>query len=199
MMNREEAWQLVTEWTKSESLLHHMLAVEAAMRAYARHFGEDEEKWGLTGLLHDFDYEQHPDMTAADGHPFTGLRVLRERGDVDDDIIDAIAAHASERTGVMPESLMARTLVAVDELTGFLTAVALVRPTRDIRDITKVKSVRNKWKDRSFAAAVNREEIEHAAEQLGVDLWEEHVPRVLEAMQAIAEDLALDGRRADPA
>ena len=99
----------------------------------------------------------------------------------------------------MPESLMARTLVAVDELTGFLTAVALVRPTRDIRDITKVKSVRNKWKDRSFAAAVNREEIEHAAEQLGVDLWEEHVPRVLEAMQAIAEDLALDGRRADPA
>lgn len=174
-----------------------MLAVEAAMRAYARHFGEDEDRWGLTGLLHDFDYEQYPDMTADDGHPFTGLRVLRERGDVGEDIIDAIAAHASERTGVMPESLMARTLVAVDELTGFLTAVALVRPSRDIRDITKVKSVRNKWKDRSFAAAVSREEIEHAAGLLGVDLWEQHVPRVLDAMKAIAAELTLDGRRAD--
>jgi len=194
-MNRDEAWQLVTEWTKSESLLHHMLAVEAAMRAYARHFGADEEKWGVTGLLHDFDYEAHPDMTAPDGHPFTGLRVLRERG-VDDDIVHAIAAHASERTGVEPDTLMAKTLVAVDELTGFLIAVALVRPSLDIRDITKISSVRKKWKDRSFAAAVHREEIEHAAERLGVDLWEEHVPRVLAAMQAIAGDLALDGRRA---
>lgn len=194
-MNRDEAWQLVTEWTKSESLLHHMLAVEAAMRAYARHFGADEEKWGVTGLLHDFDYEAHPDMTAPDGHPFTGLRVLRERG-VDDDIVHAIAAHASERTGVEPDTLMAKALVAVDELTGFLIAVALVRPSLDIRDITKISSVRKKWKDRSFAAAVHREEIEHAAERLGVDLWEEHVPRVLAAMQAIAGDLALDGRRA---
>src|SRR5690606_26223900 len=136
-MNRDEAWQLVTDWTKSESLLHHMLAVEAAMRGYAQHFDEDEEQWGLAGLLHDFDYEAYPDMTAADGHPFTGLRVLKERGDVDEAVINAIAAHASERTGVMPESLMARTLVAVDELTGFLIAVALVRPTRDIRDITR--------------------------------------------------------------
>lgn len=194
-MNRDEAWQLVTEWTKSESLLHHMLAVEAAMRAYARHFGADEEKWGITGLLHDFDYEAHPDMTTPDGHPFTGLRVLRERG-VDDDIVHAIAAHASERTGVEPDTLMAKTLVAVDELTGFLIAVALVRPSLDIRDITKISSVRKKWKDRSFAAAVHREEIEQAAERLGVDLWEEHVPRVLTAMQAIAGDLALDGRRA---
>lgn len=196
-MNRDEAWQLVTDWTKSESLLHHMLAVEAAMRAYAEHFGGNKEQWGLAGLLHDFDYEAHPDMTAADGHPLTGLRVLRERGDVDEEIINAIAAHAFERTGVMPESLMARTLVAVDELTGFLIAVALVRPTRDIRDITKVSSVRKKWKDRSFAAAVNREEIEHAAGLINVDLWDEHVPRVLSAMQAIAPDLALDGRRAD--
>ncbi len=194
-MNRDEAWQLVTEWTKSESLLHHMLAVEAAMRAYAQHFGADEEKWGIAGLLHDFDYEAHPDMTAPDGHPFTGLRVLRERG-VDDDIVHAIAAHASERTGVEPDTLMAKTLVAVDELTGFLIAVALVRPSLDIRDITKISSVRKKWKDRSFAAAVHREEIEQAAERLGVDLWEEHVPRVLAAMQAIAGDLALDGRRA---
>jgi len=198
-MNRDQAWNLVTEWTKSESLLHHMLAVEAAMRAYARHFGEDEETWGITGLLHDFDYEAYPDMTAADGHPFTGLRVLRERGDVDETVLNAIAAHASERTGVAPETLLARTLVAVDELTGFLIAVALVRPSRDIRDITKISSVRKKWKDRSFAAAIHREEIEHAAQELGVELWLDHVPRVLAAMQAIAAELALDGRRADPA
>ncbi|NLX11392.1 MAG: HDIG domain-containing protein [Chloroflexi bacterium] len=195
-MNRAQAWQLVTDWTASESLRHHMLAVEAAMRAYARHFGADEEQWGVTGLIHDFDYERFPDMTAADGHPFTGMRVLREQG-VDEDIVRAVAAHASERTNVHPESLMEKALVAVDELTGFLTAVALVRPSKDIRDITKVKSVRNKWKDRSFAAAVNREEIEHAAAALGVDLWEEHVPRVLEAMQAIAAELGLDGSRSD--
>ncbi len=192
-MNRDEAWQLVTEWTASESLRHHMLAVEAAMRAYARHFGADEDKWGMTGLLHDFDYEKFPDMTAADGHPFTGLRILREKG-VDEDVVRAIAAHAAERTGVQAETPLEKSLVAVDELTGFLTAVALVRPSKDIRDITQIKSVRNKWKDRSFAAAVNREEIEHAAQALGVDLWSEHVPLVLEAMQAIAADLGLDGR-----
>ncbi len=192
-MNRDEAWQLVTEWTVSESLRHHMLAVEAAMRAYARHFGADEDKWGMTGLLHDLDYEKYPDMTAADGHPFTGLRILREKG-VDEDIARAIAAHAAERTGVQAETPLEKGLVAVDELTGFLTAVALVRPSKDIRDITQIKSVRNKWKDRSFAAAVNREEIEHATQALGVDLWSEHVPLVLEAMQAIAADLGLDGR-----
>jgi putative nucleotidyltransferase with HDIG domain len=194
-MNRDEAWQLVVEWTESESLRHHMLAVEAAMRAYARHFGEDEDKWGTAGLIHDFDYEKYPDMTAADGHPFTGLRVLREKG-VDEDTIRTIAGHAAERTGVQPTSPMEKTLVAVDELTGFLTAVALVRPTKDIRDITQIKSVRNKWKDRSFAAAVNREEIEHAAQALGVDLWNEHVPLVLEAMKAIAAELGLDGSSA---
>ena len=191
-MNRDQAWQLVTEWTESESLRHHMLAVEAAMRAYAQHFGEDAELWGVAGLVHDFDYEKYPDMTAADGHPFTGIRVLRERG-VNEAIVRTIAAHASERTGVMLESLMEKTLVAVDELTGFLTAVALVRPTRDIRDITKINSVRKKWKDRSFAAAVNREEVEHAAAALGVDLWDEHVPRVLDAMKAIAAELGLAG------
>lgn len=194
-MNRDEAWQLVTEWTASESLRHHMLAVEAAMRAYARRFGADEGKWGVTGLLHDFDYEKYPDMTAADGHPFTGLRILREKG-IDEDIVRAIAAHAAERTGVQAETPLEKSLVAVDELTGFLTAVALVRPSKDIRDITQIKSVRSKWKDRSFAAAVNREEIEHAAQALGVDLWSEHVPLVLEAMQAIAAELGLDGRAA---
>lgn len=104
-MNREEAWQLVTEWTESESLRHHMLAVEAAMRAYARHFGEDVDLWGVAGLVHDFDYEKYPDMTAPDGHPFTGITYLRERG-VDEAIVRTIAAHAAERTGVAPESLM---------------------------------------------------------------------------------------------
>ncbi|NDJ77576.1 MAG: HDIG domain-containing protein [Chloroflexi bacterium] len=191
-MNREEAWQLVTEWTASESLRHHMLAVEVAMRAYAHHFGEDEDLWGVTGLIHDFDYEKHPDMTATDGHPFTGMQVLREQG-VDETIVKAVAAHASERTGVHPETLMEKSLVAVDELTGFLTAVALVRPSKDIRDITKIGSVRKKWKDRSFAAAIHREEIEEAAEALGVNLWEEHIPRVLEAMKTIAPELGLDG------
>jgi putative nucleotidyltransferase with HDIG domain len=192
-MNRDEAWQLVTEWIASESLRHHMLAVEAAMRAYARRFGADEEKWGVTGLVHDFDYERYPDMTAEDGHPFTAIRILREKG-VDEDIVRAVAAHAAERTGVQPETPLEKSLVAVDELTGFLTAVALVRPTKDIRDITRIKSVRNKWKDRSFAAAVSRKEIEHAAQALGVDLWSEHVPLVLDAMQQIAADLGLDGR-----
>ncbi len=162
------------------------------MRAYARRFGEDEELWGVVGLVHDFDYEEHPDMTAEDGHPRWGVNQLRARG-ADPVIIRAIEAHAAERTGVQPTSLLEKSLVAVDEMTGFLTAVALVRPSKDIRDITKVKSVRNKWKDRSFAAAVNREEIEHAAAALGVDLWEEHVPLVLEAMQAIAAELGLDG------
>jgi len=194
-MNRAEAWQLVTEWTQSESLRHHMQAVEAAMRAYARRLGGDEQQWGIAGLIHDFDYEKYPDMTAPEGHPFTGLRVLREMGE-DEAIIRTIAAHAADRTGVQPTTPMEKTLVAVDELTGFLTAVALVRPSKDIRDITQIKSVRNKWKDRSFAAAVNREEIEHAAAALGVDLWTEHVPLVLDAMKAIAADLGLDGRAA---
>jgi putative nucleotidyltransferase with HDIG domain len=194
-MNRDEAWGLVTEWTHSESLRHHMLAVEAAMRAYARHFGEDEDQWGVVGLLHDFDYERYPDMTATDGHPITALRVLRERG-VDEDVVRAIAAHAAERTGAQPESRMEKSLVAVDELTGFLTAVALVRHSRDIRDITQISSVRKKWKDRSFAAAVHREEIEQAAQALGVDLWNEHIPLVLNAMQGIAPQLGLAGEQA---
>jgi putative nucleotidyltransferase with HDIG domain len=191
-MNRDSAWAMVIEWTESVSLRRHMLAVEAAMRAYARRFEADEEQWGIAGLIHDFDYEKHPDMTLADGHPFTGLRVLRELG-VEETILRAIAAHAAERTGIYPEQPIEKALVAVDELTGFLTAVALVRPTKDIRDITKIKSIRDKWKDKSFAAAVNRQEIEHAAEALGVDLWTEHVPLVLAAMKSIAAELGLSG------
>lgn len=191
MPTREEAWQLVNEHTENEHLVRHMRAVEAAMRAYARKFGEDEELWGIVGLVHDFDYEQNPDLS-VEGHPMVGARLLREWG-WPEEIIRAVLAHAGEYTGVQPESRMERTLVAVDELTGFLVAVALVRPSKDIRDITKISSVRKKWKDRSFAAAVNREEIEHACQVLGVDLWTEHVPLVLEAMQEIAPELGLDG------
>jgi putative nucleotidyltransferase with HDIG domain len=194
MPTREETWDLVNEWTKNQNLVRHMLAVEASMRAYARKYGEDEDLWGLVGLIHDFDYEQYPDLS-VEGHPVVGARILRERG-WPEEIVQAVLSHASEYTEVQPESLMEKSLVAVDELTGFLVAVALVRPTKDIRDITKIRSVKKKWKDRSFAAAVNREEIEHACQELGVDLWTDHVPLVLEAMKGIAPELALDGRAA---
>ncbi len=191
MPTREKAWQLVNEYTENQNLVRHMRAVEAAMRAYARKYGEDEELWATVGLVHDFDYEQNPDLS-VEGHPVVGAKLLREWG-WPEEIVRAVLAHASEYTGVQPESRMEKALVAVDELTGFLVAVALVRPTKDIRDITKIKSVKKKWKDRSFAAAVNREEIENACEVLGVDLWTEHVPLVLEAMKEIAPELGLDG------
>lgn len=194
MSTREEAWELVNEYTENQNLVRHMLAVEAAMRAYARKYGEDEELWGTVGLIHDFDYEKNPDLS-VEGHPVVGARILREQG-WPDEIERAVLAHASEYTGVQPESRMEKTLVAVDELTGFLVAVALVRPSKDIRDITKIQSVKKKWKDRAFAAAVNREEIEQACQELGVDLWNEHVPLVLQAMQGIAADLGLDGQAA---
>jgi len=189
MPNREQAWEIVNEYTTNQNLVRHMLAVEAAMRAYARKFGEDEELWATVGLIHDFDYERYPDLS-VEGHPVIGARLLREWG-WPEEIVRAVLAHAGEYTGVQPESLMEKGLVAVDELTGFLVAVALVRPSKDIRDITKIRSVKKKWKDRSFAAAVNREEIERACEALGVDLWTEHVPLVLEAMQGIAAELGL--------
>ncbi len=191
MPTRDEAWELVTEYTQSQSLVRHMLAVEAAMRAYAVKFGEDAELWGLVGLVHDFDYERYPDLS-VEGHPVVGARMLRE-WDWPEEIVRAVLAHASEYTGVPAESRLERALVAVDELSGFLVAVALVRPSQDIRGITKISSVRKKWKDRAFAAAVQREEIEAACEGLGVDLWQEHVPLVLEAMKGIASDLGLAG------
>jgi putative nucleotidyltransferase with HDIG domain len=191
MPTREEAWELLNEYTKNQNLVRHMLAVEAAMRAYARKYGEDEDLWGTVGLIHDFDYERWPDLT-VEAHPVVGAGILREQG-WPEGMVRAVLAHAGEYTGVQPESRMEKTLVAVDELTGFLVAVALVRPSKDIRDITKIQSVKKKWKDRSFAAAVNREEIEHACEELGVDLWTEHVPLVLEAMKGIAPELGLDG------
>ena len=190
-MNRQEAWDLVCEYSESPQLRRHMLAVEAAMQGYARYFGEDEERWRLVGLLHDFDYERYPDV-AEDGHPNTGTPILREHG-VDEEIVQAILSHATEVTGVERHSQMEHTLYAVDELTGLITAVALVRPSKDIGDV-KVKSLRKKWKAKAFAPGVDREEIEAGAEALGVEL-NEHIRIVLEAMQGTAAELGLDGQR----
>jgi putative nucleotidyltransferase with HDIG domain len=192
MKTREDAWRLVTEFTQSPNLIKHMLAVEAAMRAYAGRFGEDEELWATVGLVHDFDYEQNPDLS-VEGHPVTGAKIMRERG-WPEEIVRAVLSHASEYTGVPQETRMEKTLWAVDELTGLITAVALVRPSKNIHDV-QVKSVRKKWKDRAFAAAVNRQEIEEAAIDLDVELWE-HVGIVLEAMQGIAGELGLEGEAA---
>ncbi len=191
-MNREEAWQLVCEYTETPHLRRHMLSVEAAMRAYARHFGADEERWALVGLLHDFDYERWPDV-AANGHPNTGTPILRERG-VDEEIIRAILSHATEVTGVERESQLEKTLFAVDELTGLIAAVALVRPSKDIRDVN-LKSVKKKWKMKAFAPGVNREEVEAGAASLGIPL-DEHIQRVLNGMKAAAGELGLDGSAA---
>lgn len=187
---REEALALVHEYTESPSLRRHMLSVEAAMRAYARKYGEDEDRWGVTGLLHDFDYERWPnDAHAPDQeHPSTGVAILRERG-VDEDILEAIMAHA-DYTGVEATTSMARTLRAVDELTGFIVAVALVRPTR--LEGMKTKSVRKKMKDKAFAAALNREEMFEHCETLGEEMGE-HIAFVIQAMQNVAGDLGLDG------
>jgi putative nucleotidyltransferase with HDIG domain len=184
---RTKAWQLVYEYTGSESLRRHMLSVEAAMRAYAFRFGENADLWGVVGLLHDFDYERYPDVS-RDGHPNRAAEILREKG-VDEVVIRAILAHATEVTGVEPESLMEKTLVAVDELTGFLIAVALVRPSKSILDV-EVKSVKKKWKDKAFAAPVNRKEIEDSAARLGVPL-DQHFEIVLEAMKECADQLGL--------
>ena len=189
MTTREDAWVLVTEFTHNPNLVKHMLAVEAAMRAYARRFGEDEELWATIGLVHDFDYEQNPDLS-VEGHPVTGAKILRERG-WPEEIVRAVLSHASEYTGVQRQTLAEKALWAVDELTGLITAVALVRPSKSIHDV-KIKSIRKKWKDKAFAAAVNRQEIEAAAVDLGVELWE-HVGIVLLAMQGIAGELGLEG------
>jgi putative nucleotidyltransferase with HDIG domain len=192
MPNRESTWDLVCEHTESINLRRHMLAVEAAMCAYARRFGEDEALWGQIGLIHDFDYEQNP-VVATDGHPNTGAPILRQHG-YDETMVRAVLSHATEVTGVERQSRLEHTLFAVDELTGLITAVALVRPSKDIRDV-KVKSVKKKWKDKAFAAGVNRQDIEAGAAAIDMNLWE-HVGIVLEAMQDIAGDLGLDGSAA---
>lgn len=188
-MDRDASWELMTEYTTQPHLRRHMLAVEAAMRAYAARFGENPDLWGTVGLLHDFDYERYPDVSAA-GHPVVGSTILRERG-YPEEVIHAILSHASEATGIAPVTPLERALVAVDELTGFLVAVALVRPSKSILDV-EIKSVKKKWKQKEFAAAVNRQEIEQAASELGVPL-DEHIGIVLSAMKAHAGELGLTG------
>lgn len=184
----------MTEWTESESLRKHMLAVEAAVVAYARESGEDEELWAATALLHDFDYERHPE-SSEDGHPWVGVAELTERG-YPEEMRTAILGHA-DYTGVARESRLARVLYACDEITGLITAAVLVRPDKDIAQQT-VKSLKKKFKDKSFARGVNREDVVRGAEELGVDLWE-HVAFVLRAMQDRADVLELDGRLASDA
>ncbi len=182
-MKRSEALAILREYTQSESLLKHAFAVEAAMRAYAKKMGEDEELWGSVGLLHDFDYEQFPEE-----HPAKGNEILKEKG-VSEEIRTAIMGHA-DYTGVPRETLMAKTLYAVDELSGFITAVTLVRPTRALSEV-KVKSVKKKMKDKRFAAKVNREEITRGAEELGVD-FAEHVEFVINALKPVATEIGLN-------
>jgi putative nucleotidyltransferase with HDIG domain len=189
-MNRDQALPILHQYVKNPNLIKHMLAVEAAMRFYARKFDEDEEKWAVTALLHDFDWEIHPTM---EEHPLAGESILREHK-VPEDIIRAVLSHAIH-TGIPRETLMEKALFACDEVTGLVTAVALVRPSKALYDL-KPKSVKNKWKDKSFAAGANREEIELGAAELGIDLWE-HVANVIEAMNSIAEELGLAGTPQD--
>ncbi len=186
-MNRDQAWDIVCQYVKSESLRKHMLAVEVAMRSYARTFGEAETQWAIAGLLHDFDWEIHPTL---DEHPQKGAAILREKG-VEEDLIRTIQSHAPH-TGVARDKLIDKALFACDELTGLITACVYVRPSKSILDL-EVTSIKKKFKDKAFARAVNREEVIQGASELGVDLWQEHVPLVLKAMQAQADDLGLGG------
>jgi len=185
-INREAAWGLLCEYTQSESLRKHMLAVEACMRAYARKYGEDEEKYGITGLLHDFDYEKYP---TPEEHPFVGNKILKEKG-YPEEILRAILSHA-DYSGVKRESRMEKVLYACDELSGLITAAALVKPTKAVADVD-AKSIRKKMKDKAFARSVNRDDIVNGAADLGVDL-DEHITFCIEAMKGIAKDLGLEG------
>ena len=196
-ITREQAWALLTEYTQSPNLIKHALAVEASMRAYARHFGEDEDRWGLVGLIHDFDYERYPTMDGDtprdEWHTYAGARILREKG-WPEDVIGDVLSHASYVEGAPRNTRLRQALYAVDELTGLIIAVALVRPSKNIADV-KLKSVKKKWKDRAFAAGANRQDIEEGAAALGIEL-SEHIGIVLEALKGIAADLELDGRLA---
>jgi putative nucleotidyltransferase with HDIG domain len=191
---RHEALALMHEFTPSESLRKHMLAVEGAMRAYAAKFGDDEDRWGLAGLLHDFDYERFPNQSHSptEEHPSAGVGILREKG-YPDDILAAILGHA-HYTNTARESRMAKTLFAVDELTGLITATALVRPSKSVHEVD-AKSVRKKMKDKAFARGVNRDDVINGAAELGVDL-DEHITFVIASMQARAEELGLSGTNA---
>lgn len=189
--SRPDALALQHEYTHSDSLRKHMLAVEAAMRAYARKFGEDPDRWGLTGLMHDYDYERWPNKehSPTEGHPAEGVKLLRERG-WPEDILEAILGHATY-SGVPRQTRMAKALFAVDELTGLVTATALVRASRSILEVD-ARSVRKKMRDKAFARGVNRDDVIVGARELGVDL-DEHIQFVVDAMRAEAEPLGLVG------
>ncbi len=185
-MNREEALAIVREFVKNEGLVRHMLSVEAAMRFYAEKYGEDIETWGLIGLLHDFDWEIHPTL---EQHPQAGSAILRERG-VSEEIIQDILSHA-DHMNIPRDTIRRKAIAACDEVTGLITAVALVRPSKSLYDL-EASSVKKKWKDKAFAAGTDRTEMEHAAKVLGVDVWE-HVGNVITAMRKIAPELGLVG------
>ena len=193
---REDALALMHEYTASESLRKHMLAVEAAMRAYALKFGEDPDRWGLAGLIHDFDYERFPNAahSATEEHPAHGVGVLRARG-WPEDILQAILGHATY-CNVPRETRMAKALFAVDELTGLVTATALVKPTKSVHDVD-ARSVRKKMKDKTFARGVSREDVVLGAQELGVDL-DDHILFVIQAMQGVAPELGLAGTAGAP-
>jgi len=182
MFTREQAFQLLNEYTKKEALINHALSVEAAMRSYAAHYNEDVEAWGIVGLLHDFDYEMYPTL---EDHPFRGAEIMREKG-YPEEWITAILGHG-QHTGVARETKMAKTLFAVDELCGLITAVTYVRPSKKLEDV-KVKSVKKKLKDKRFAASVSREDIQQGVEELGLDM-DEHIAFTIKAMQGIAETI----------
>jgi putative nucleotidyltransferase with HDIG domain len=183
---REDALALLHQYTKGESLRRHAYAVAAAMRYYAERFGEDADKWEITGLLHDFDYEQYPDL---DQHTVVGSRILREEG-YPEDVIYAILAH-NDRNGLARDNLLAKTLYACDELSGFVMAVAMVKSPRDLRDVT-VNSVKKKLKSKGFARGVNRDDVYRGAEELGIDL-DEHIANVIAALTRVSSQLGLDG------
>ena len=189
--DRDTALAIMHEYTASDSLRKHMLSVEAAMRAYAEKFGEDVDRWGITGLIHDFDYERWPNNahSPTEEHPAEGVRILRGRG-FPEDILEAILGHANY-SGVPRQSLLAKTLYAVDELTGLITATALVKPSRSVLEV-EAKSVRKKMKDKAFARGVNRDDVINGAADLGVDL-DEHIAFVVAAMQKVAPSLGLAG------
>jgi len=188
MVTRDEAWNLLTAHNKEAMHIKHAIAVEAAMRAYARKFGEDEELWGVVGLIHDLDFEEHPHLGPGE-HPFAGAKMLEELG-WPPVIIKAVLSHATY-SGAVRETPMEKTLFAVDELTGLATAVALVRPSKNIAEV-EVKSVRKKWKDKAFARAISREEIEQGAAELGVAL-DDHIAIVIDALKGVAAELEVDG------
>ena len=199
-MDRQQAWQLILENVQAAGLRRHMLAVEATIRGYAERLGEDPEVWGLAGLLHDWDWEIHPTL---EGHPKDGVPVLRERG-CDENVVRAILSHNTEGTGVERERPIDFALLACDEITGLIMAAALVRPSKDVRDV-EVKSIKKRWKEKTFAAGVDRDHVEAVTADFSrvcfdgqLDLWT-HVGNVLASMQGAAAELELDGRLANPA